>query len=78
MSVPVLTTGTFARWAGAVRGLINHVAKARSLFSSLVELSGLCAIVYGVSLVSRPAGFVVGGLLAVAASFALERRPRRA
>lgn len=48
--------------------------KPISLLSSLLELSGLAAIVYGVSTVYRPAAFIVGGLLAVAVALAVERQ----
>ena len=68
------------RRAGASLGLISRALRvrfpARSLFSELVELSGLCAIVYGVETVNRPAGFIVGGLLAVVFAAALDRRLR--
>jgi hypothetical protein len=47
---------------------------SRSAVSTVVELSGLSAIVYGVMLVSVPAGFVVGGLLAVLVGIALDRQ----
>lgn len=53
---------------------LPHVSlKPRSLTASLLELSGVAGIVYGVGLVSTPAAFIVGGLLAVAAALAVER-----
>lgn len=48
--------------------------RVRSLSSSLLELSGLSAIVYGVHTVSAPAGWIVGGLSAVLLSLALDRK----
>lgn len=50
------------------------LGRLSSLLVDALELSGLAAIVYGVWSVSRPAGLIVGGLLAVLAASALERR----
>lgn len=49
-------------------------ARSRSWFVQLIELSGLASIVYGVATVDRAAGLIVGGVLAVLAAYALERR----
>lgn len=51
--------------------------KYRRYGLALLELSGLACIVYGVALVSVPAAFICGGLLAVLAVFALERGATR-
>jgi len=70
----------FARVHGWGRRPITSLPRVRlsprSLFSELVELSGLACIVYGVETVNRPAGFIVGGLLAVVFAAALDRRLR--
>jgi len=44
---------------------------------TLLELSGLACIVYGVGQLSVPAAWIVGGLLAVLSVYALERDLRK-
>ena len=45
----------------------------RELFTTVVELAGLVAIVVGVGLLSVPAAVIVAGVLAVAISYLAAR-----
>ena len=45
----------------------------RELFTTVVELAGLVAIVVGVGLLSVPAAVIVAGVLAVAISYLVAR-----
>lgn len=53
-----------------VKGLrkIGRVAwRARPSFSSVAEVAGFVALVYGVALFSVPVAFIVGGILLIVA-----------
>lgn len=47
--------------------------RSRDLVTTLLELLGAAAIAYGVALIFLPAGIIVGGLLALALSYVIER-----
>lgn len=50
-----------------IRKLVNGVRKRRPSFSTVAELSGFVALVYGVALFSTPIAFIVGGILLIVA-----------
>lgn len=61
-----------------VAALRRHLVAAilrgtRTVTAAALELTGFAAVTYGVWLVYEPAGLIVGGALAVLASFLLER-----
>lgn len=65
------------RAAGAVRKALDTVEGAvvlfgRSVVSNLLEIAGGLGIAYGAWLMFRPAGFIVGGILAIGYAFLLD------
>jgi uncharacterized membrane protein AbrB (regulator of aidB expression) len=52
-------------------------ARRLNALTTIIELSGAAAIVYGVSLIAIPIAWILGGVLAIAASYMLIRSARR-
>lgn len=50
-----------------IRKLVNVVWKMRPSFSTVAEVVGFVALVYGVALFSVPIAFIVGGILLIVA-----------
>lgn len=47
--------------------LVNWLWKRRPSFSTIAEISGFVALVYGVALFSTAIAFIVGGILLIVA-----------
>jgi len=50
-----------------IRKLAKRVWSRRPSFSTLAEVAGFIALVYGVALFSTPVAFIVGGILLIVA-----------
>lgn len=61
-----------ARWAD-----LRHSLDLRRSLPDLIGLAGAAALLYGIALISGPAAWIVGGLLAIALSCLAAARERR-